>query len=146
MPASGNLAMANTRSTKVPRGWEQFYTALAGVTDQFCAGHLNDEYADLARSAIAALCRKRPSPDWLIRNRTQLANAIRGYAAEFGLTAAKGMATLVPLLERIQADENVPALARELFSFQAKEYAQLLAQIDEVDAKLMAWHHADECS
>ena len=28
--------------------------------------------------------------DRLIRNRTQLANAIRGYAAEFGLTAAKG--------------------------------------------------------
>ena len=30
--------------------------------------------------------------DRLIRNRTQLSNAIRGYAAEFGLTAAKGMA------------------------------------------------------
>jgi transposase len=28
--------------------------------------------------------------DRLIRNRTQLANAIRGYAAEFGLTAARG--------------------------------------------------------
>jgi len=84
--------------------------------------------------------------DRLIRNRTQLANAIRGYAAEFGLTAAKGMAHLVPLLERIQADESLPALARELFSLQAKEYAQLQAQIDEVDAKLMAWHKADECS
>ena len=84
--------------------------------------------------------------DRLIRNRTQLANAIRGYAAEFGLTAAKGMAHLVPLLERIQADESLPALARELFAIQAKEYAQLQAQIDEVDAKLMAWHRADECS
>ena len=30
--------------------------------------------------------------DRLIRNGTQLANAIRGYAAEFGLTAAKGLA------------------------------------------------------
>ena len=28
--------------------------------------------------------------DRLIRNRTQLANAIRGYAAEFGLTARQG--------------------------------------------------------
>ena len=46
--------------------------------------------------------------DRLIRNRTQLANAIRGYAAEFGLTAAKGMAHLVPLLERIQTDESLP--------------------------------------
>ena len=84
--------------------------------------------------------------DRLVRNRTQLSNAIRGYAAEFGLTAAKGKAHLDPLLERIQADESLPALARELFAAQAKEYAQLQAQIDEVDAKLMAWHRADECS
>ena len=32
--------------------------------------------------------------DRLIRNRTQLSNAIRGYAAEFGLTTAKGLAYL----------------------------------------------------
>ena len=84
--------------------------------------------------------------DRLIRNRTQLANAIRGYAAEFGLTAARGTAHLVPLLARLQADESLPVLARELFAIQATEYAQLQAQIDEVDAKLMAWHRADECS
>jgi transposase len=84
--------------------------------------------------------------DRLIRNRTQLANAIRGHAAEFGLTAAKGMTHLVPLLERIQADESLPTLARELFAIQATEYAQLQVQIDEVDAKLTAWHRADECS
>ena len=84
--------------------------------------------------------------DRLIRHRTQLANAIRGHAAEFGHTAAKGMAHLVPLLDRIQADESLPALARELFALQAKEYIQLQAQIKEIDAKLTAWHRADECS
>lgn len=84
--------------------------------------------------------------DRLIRNRTQLANAIRGYAAEFGLTAAKGKAHLVPLIERIQADESLPDLAKELFAMQASEYMQLQAQIDEVDTKLMAWQRADECS
>ncbi len=84
--------------------------------------------------------------DRLIRNRTQLTNSIRGYAAEFGITSAKGMAQLAPLLKRIQADDSLPALARELFAIQAKEHAQLQAQIDEVDAKLMAWHRADECS
>src|SRR5260370_34066992 len=84
--------------------------------------------------------------DRLIRNRTQLANATRGNAAEFGLTAAKGMAHLAPLLERIQADESLPDLARELFAMQAKEYTQLQSQIDEVDAKLIAVHRADECS
>ena len=84
--------------------------------------------------------------DRLIRNRTQLANAIRGYAAEFGLTAAKGTAHLTQLLERIRADDGGPALARELFAIQAKEYAQMEQQIDEVDAKLMTWHRANECS
>ena len=35
--------------------------------------------------------------DRLVRHRTQLTNAIRGYAAEFGLTAAKGMCRIAPL-------------------------------------------------
>src|ERR1700761_4633590 len=84
--------------------------------------------------------------DRLIRNRTQLSNAIRGYAGEFGFTAAKGKAHLYPLLERIQADETLPALARELFAAQDAEYAELQDQNGEVDAKLTAWHRADECS
>ncbi len=84
--------------------------------------------------------------DQMIRHRTQLANAIRGYAAEFGLTAAKGLAHLGPLLERVEADESLPASARELFAIQAKEYAQLQAQIAKVDAQVMARHRADDCS
>jgi transposase len=41
--------------------------------------------------------------DRLVRNRVQLTNAIRGYAAEFGLIAAKGMCKIELLLERIAA-------------------------------------------
>ena len=84
--------------------------------------------------------------DRLVRNRTQLANVIRGYAAEFGLTAAKGMSKIEPLLDRIAADETLPDLARELFALHGKEYAQLQVQLEKVDAKLMAWHRADKCS
>jgi transposase len=84
--------------------------------------------------------------DRLIRNRTQLSNAIRGYASEFGPTAAKGRAHLLPLLDRIAANEDLPILARELFAIHAKEYVHLQAQIDEVDAKLTAWQMADERS
>jgi len=84
--------------------------------------------------------------DRLIRNRTQLSNTIRGYAVEFGLTAAKGLAHLDPLFERIQGDESLPALARELFAVQAEEYQRLQAQIDSVNAKLTAWHKTNECS
>jgi transposase len=84
--------------------------------------------------------------DRLIRNRTQLANAIRGYAAEFGLTAAKGMCKIEPLLARIAADETLPELARELFALHGREYRQLQARLEEVDARLMTWHRTDECS
>jgi transposase len=84
--------------------------------------------------------------DRLIRNRTQLANSIRGHAAEFGLTAATGKAHVVPLLDRLQADTSLPAMALELFATLATEYAQLEVQIDEIDAKLTTWHRADECS
>jgi transposase len=84
--------------------------------------------------------------DRLIGNCTRLSNAIRGYAAEFGFSAAKGKAHMVPLLELIQADESVPVLARKLFPAQAEEYARLQAQIDAVDAELLAWHKANERS
>jgi transposase len=82
----------------------------------------------------------------LVRNRTQLTNAIRGYAAEFGLTAAKGMCKVEPLLERIGTDPALPALARDLFASHAVEYRQLSEQLDAIDAKLMEWHRNNECS
>lgn len=76
----------------------------------------------------------------------QLANAIRGYAAEFGATAAKGVANLASLLVHLEADESLPSLARELFAIQAREYERLQEELEAVDAKLMSWHRADPCS
>ena len=84
--------------------------------------------------------------DRLIRTRTQLANAIRGYATEFGVTAATGLAHLGPLLERIQSEAGLPDLAKELFALQAAEYEQLQLRIDDVETKLKAWHRTNECS
>lgn len=82
----------------------------------------------------------------LIRNRTQLANAIRGFAMEFGIVAAKGMCRIEPLLERIAADQSLPELAHDLFELHGQEYRELLCQIKTVDEKLMKLHRADECS
>lgn len=77
--------------------------------------------------------------------RTQLANTIRGYAAEFGLTAAKGVFHIPHLLERIIADEDVPALARNLFTSLADEFAGLKERLKEIEAKLMTWYRNNEC-
>jgi transposase len=84
--------------------------------------------------------------DRLVRTRTQLTNAIRGYAMEFGLTAAKGLDKIEPLLARLQMEPTLPLLARELFAAHATEYEQLQAHLKAIEAKLMTWHRENERS
>jgi len=84
--------------------------------------------------------------DRLIRSRTQLTNAIRGHAAEFGLIAARGVDKIEPLLMRIVDDESLPALARSLFAQLGAEFAQTQARLKQVSAELMAWHRQNELS
>ena len=84
--------------------------------------------------------------DRLVRNRTQLTNMIRGHAAEFGLTAAKGLDKIEPLIERVAGDESVPALAKGLFADLGREYVQLQVRIRRIDAELMAWHRGNPLS
>jgi transposase len=79
----------------------------------------------------------------LVARRTQLSNAIRGYAAEFGITAAKGLDKIEPLLAQIAQDESVPALARGLFAMQGRDYAQLQVELKAIEAKLRAWHRTN---
>lgn len=82
----------------------------------------------------------------LVARRTQLANAIRGYAAEFGLTVPTGLGKVGPLLAQIATDNTVPELARELFAIYAAEFVQLQVELKTIDAKLLAWHRADAAS
>jgi transposase len=84
--------------------------------------------------------------DGLVRHRIQLSNAIRGYGAEFGLVAAKGLEKIEPLLARVQLAAEQPALARELFTSLGRDYARLQEQLREIEARLMAWHRENECS
>lgn len=84
--------------------------------------------------------------DGLIVRRTQLSNTIRGYAAEFGLIAAKGLDKIEPLLARIAQDDSLPELARELFAVQGREYARLQSELKAIEARLMAWHRANALS
>jgi transposase len=84
--------------------------------------------------------------DGLIIRRTQLSNAIRGYAAEFGLIAPKGLDKIEPLLARIAQDESLPPMARELFAMQGRDYAQLQGELKAIEARLLAWHRANATS
>jgi transposase len=79
----------------------------------------------------------------MVARRTQLGNAIRGYAAEFGITVAQGLNQIEPLLAQIAQDERVPAPARELFAIQGREYARLQIELKVIEVKLRAWHRAN---
>jgi hypothetical protein len=46
----------------VPRRMQPIFDEVVRLTDEACATRLNQEYATLARTMAAALCRKRPSP------------------------------------------------------------------------------------
>jgi transposase len=84
--------------------------------------------------------------DRLVKTRTQVSNAIRSYAAEFGLIAPKGLDKIEPLLMRASSDESVPELARRLFALHGREYARLQGEVREVEAMLMSWHRTNQDS
>jgi transposase len=84
--------------------------------------------------------------DLLVKQRTMLINAIRGYAAEFGVTAAKGREQMRELLRRLAIDEGVPALAREMISVLASQLDGLGVKLKVIEARLMAWHRQDQAS
>ena len=118
------------------RDAEGLCEAMSRPTMQFVPGKSEEQQAALMLAGM----RER-----LVARRTQLSNAIRGYAAEFGLIAAKGLDKIEPLLARIAQDQNLPALARELFAIQGRDYAQLQVELKAIEARLLAWHraHAD---
>ena len=82
----------------------------------------------------------------LVNRRTQLSNIIRGYAAEFGLVAAKGLDKIEPLLLRIADDARLPALAKEMFATLAADYGELGMRLYRIEARLRAWQRQDETS
>src|ERR1700704_1955108 len=119
------------------RDAEGLCEAMSRPTMQFVAVKTEEQQAALMLAGVR---------QQLIARRTQLSNAIRGYAAEFGLTAAKGLGKIEPLLALIAQDQTVPAMARELFALQGKDYARLQIEIKTIEAKLMAWHRANATS
>ena len=119
------------------RDAEGLCEAMSRPTMQFVPGKTEEQQAALMLAGVR---------QQLIARRTQLSNAIRGYAAEFGVTAAKGLDKIEPLLARIAQDESLPALARELFAIEGREYAQVQAELKAIEAKLMAWHRANAAS
>jgi transposase len=82
----------------------------------------------------------------LVRQRTQLVNALRGHAAEFGLVVPVGVAQMEPLLAKVAADPAIPKVAREMLALLGGQVERIDEQLAEIDARLMAMHKANEVS
>jgi transposase len=116
------------------RDAEGLCEAMSRPTMQFVAVKTQEQQAALMLAGM----RER-----LISRRTQLSNAIRSYAAEFGVTTAKGLDKIEPLLADIATRLTLPALTRDLFAMQGREYAQLQAELKTIESRLLAWHRAN---
>ena len=82
--------------------------------------------------------------DGLVKQRTMLINAIRGHAAEFGITAAKGARQVKAVLARVEAE--LPALTVRLLSLLGGQLAALEEALKAANAELMAWHRDNALS
>ena len=82
----------------------------------------------------------------LVRQRTQLVNAVRGHAAEFGIVAAKGTNQLPALLEVVAAGEAVPDAAKAMLAFLGAQVAQLDARILDLEHRMKQQHKANPVS
>lgn len=85
--------------------------------------------------------------DLLVRQRTQLANAIRGLLYEMGLTSAKGTAGIETLLRRIEAaDEAIPAALLACLTPLAGQWRALNAQIALLGKQILAEVKQDQAA
>jgi transposase len=82
----------------------------------------------------------------LVGQRTQLANTLRGHAAEFGVIAAKGMSQIASLLDAIEAETTIPLEAREMLALLGQEIEHLDIRIREIETRLTVMHKANAIS
>jgi transposase len=74
----------------------------------------------------------------VMSNRTALSNQIRGVLGEFGLVFAKGVSRLRAQLPQIleDAENNLPALAREVLAGLLEQFHELDQRIQQYDGKI----------
>ena len=88
------------------------------------------------QQAMAMLFRTR---DLLVRQRTQLINAVRGHLAEHGVVAAQGPAHLKRLADAIGDEASLlPVMVQELGKLFLQQIDALGTKIGELDKKLRA--------
>ena len=82
----------------------------------------------------------------LVRQRTQLVNALRGHATEFGLVVGIGLHKVEALLAKVASDPAIPVVAQEMLAVLGEQIAALDQRIAVLDQRLLALHKASAVS
>ncbi|HYG87054.1 MAG TPA: IS110 family transposase [Azospirillum sp.] len=82
----------------------------------------------------------------LVRQRTQLINALRGHLAEFGIVAPQGPQKIVQLTTRLAdpGEDVVPAAARGVLQVLVEQLRDTERRINDLDAQLVRQAKSDE--
>jgi len=76
----------------------------------------------------------------LEKQKTALANSIRGLATEFGLTVPKGVENIEGLVVEVQADESLPVELRQAVKEAHEQFLEANGHIEKLEKKIV--HHA----
>src|SRR3712207_5915999 len=82
----------------------------------------------------------------LVKQQTMLANAMRGLAAEFGLTAPKGIDRLDELMALVQGEAGIPAAARRAFEELYEHSRTAAARTARLEARIVEHARRDDAA
>jgi error-prone DNA polymerase len=80
----------------------------------------------------------------LVKQQTMLANAMRGMAAEFGLTAPKGMDKLGELILSVDGDATMPPRAKQAIEMLHGSLCSSYARIEAIESQISAHARNDQ--
>jgi transposase len=82
--------------------------------------------------------------DLLIRQRTQLVNALRSHLAEFGIVGPQGLWNVERLVDAVRDGGGLPAAAQRALTPLTGQLDSLKAQIAAIEKDIRAWHRQHE--
>ena len=84
--------------------------------------------------------------DLLVRQRTQLINALRGHCGEFGIVVAQGASKVNQLIGLIEQDARIPNVARAALMSLVEQLRAVQANIVVQERRLKVWHRSNAAS
>jgi transposase len=78
----------------------------------------------------------------LVRQRTQVVNALRGLLCEFGIAEPQGIWHVGRLRGHLEED-TVPELGRKVLGLLVEQLDEIEKRIEQVDGEIRAWHQGE---